>query len=59
MTPAAVLSARQSLGMTQVVFAAALGVTERTVINWENGHRSVSAPVERLIASMLREKEGA
>lgn len=55
MTPAAVLSARQSLGMTQAAFAAALGVTPRAVSNWENGHRSVSPMAVRLIASMLRE----
>lgn len=57
MTPTAVLSARQTLGMTQAAFAAALGVTPRAVSNWENGHRKVSTPVERLITTMLREAE--
>jgi DNA-binding transcriptional regulator YiaG len=56
MTPAAVLSARQTMGMTQEQFAAALGVKRRTVINWEQGHTGVSGPVELAIAAMLCEK---
>lgn len=54
-----VLSARKTLDMSQSAFAAVLGVTARTVRNWERGHCPVSGPVALAIAALLREKEGA
>jgi DNA-binding transcriptional regulator YiaG len=36
MTPAEIAAARKRLGLTQALFAARLGVSRRTVEEWEN-----------------------
>ena len=43
MTPDTIKSLRAGLKLTQAQFAAQLGVTRRTIINWEVGHVSPSA----------------
>lgn len=40
---------RRDLGLTQEDVATALGVTPRTVINWENGHHEPRLTVEQFI----------
>ncbi len=45
---------RESLKMTQVIFAQILGVSKKTVEAWESGINSPNGPAKRII-SMLKE----
>lgn len=41
---------REEKGLTQRQLAEAIGVSERTVINWENGHRIPRLTVDQMKA---------
>lgn len=45
---------RESLNMTQVIFAQIIGVSKKTVEAWEAGINSPNGPAKRII-SMLKE----
>jgi len=47
--PAEIAAIRESLGMSQAVFASVIGVTAASVMNWEYGRRTPSGPVCRLL----------
>lgn len=47
--PAEIVAIRKRLDMSQSVFAAVLGVTPASVMNWEYGRRIPSGPVRRLL----------
>jgi DNA-binding XRE family transcriptional regulator len=51
--------ARQLLGVTQVQLAQALGVTARSVINWEMGDVPISTVVALAIRHLLDQHEAA
>lgn len=51
-TQVAIKQLRKNLGMTQVQFAVAVGVTERAVIHWEKGTRGVSPLAQRAIEAV-------
>ena len=44
-----VAQARQSAGLSQAQFAAALGISKRTLQEWEQGRRSPSGAAQTLI----------
>jgi putative transcriptional regulator len=46
---AQVAQARQSVGLSQAQFAAALGISKRTLQEWEQGRRSPSGAAQTLI----------
>jgi putative transcriptional regulator len=56
---------RTKLGMTQEEFAETLGISVKTLRNWEQGRRVPSGPAERLLrladmhADLLREDAAA
>ena len=49
MSPAQIRSIRDSLGLSQALFATFLGVGMPTVRSWEQGHRTPSAIARRLL----------
>lgn len=51
-TQAAIKQLRKRLGMTQVQFAGAIGVTARAVIHWEKGTRGVSPLAQRALEAV-------
>ena len=57
-SPLAIKRLRARLGMTQVEFAEQVGVTQRCVVHWEKGSRSVSQLAQRAILRM-KEKNDA
>jgi DNA-binding transcriptional regulator YiaG len=53
-TPDEVRAIRTRLGMTQVEFAAAMGVSRQaTVAEWESGHRTPSGSAVRLMELLV------
>lgn len=48
---------RQSVGMTQAKFAALLGVSVRTLQEWEQGRREPTGAAKTLLAIALRTPE--
>lgn len=55
MTPAELRAARESLGLSQAAFAAAVQVESgRTVRRWEAGERDIPGPVRVLTRLLLR-----
>jgi DNA-binding XRE family transcriptional regulator len=44
------LDMRKELGLTQEEVAAALGVTPRTILNWENGHHEPKLTIKQVKA---------
>lgn len=50
----ALLSARNRSGMSQAEFAAALGVSKRTLENWEQGRAEPSGPARVLLGLVER-----
>jgi DNA-binding transcriptional regulator YiaG len=53
-TPDEIRQVRTRLGMTQVAFAAAMGVSRReTVAEWESGHRTPSGSAVRLMELLV------
>jgi DNA-binding transcriptional regulator YiaG len=57
-TPTAIKRLRKRLGLTQIQFAEAVGVTERAVAYWEAGTRGVSGLAQRAIERMKEERDG-
>ena len=57
MTPTALKSARAALGMTQGGLAEALGVSRRTVEQWECGGRNIPEPLARVIRLVSADPE--
>jgi putative transcriptional regulator len=49
-----VIAARTASGLSQAQFAAALGVSRRTLQDWEQGRRQPSGAARTLIAIALR-----
>ena len=47
---------RDKLGWTQVEMAKALEVTANTVARWERNERSISAPIAKLIQTVMLQK---
>lgn len=52
-----VVEARQSTGMSQSEFAAALSISKRTLQEWEQGRRSPSGAAQALIRIARRHPE--
>ena len=48
-----IASNRKAKGLTQKALAQALGVTQMTVSNWENGRRQASVAMLRKVADVL------
>lgn len=44
-----VTSIRESIGVSQAKFAASIGVSPRTLQNWEQGHRRPTGPARVLL----------
>lgn len=44
-----VAAIREAYGLSQAKFAALLGISERTLQNWEQGRRSPQGPARRLL----------
>ena len=57
MTPAEFLAARAALGLTQGGLAEALGVSRRTVEQWECGGRNIPEPLARVIRLVSADPE--
>ena len=51
-SPAAIKSTRESLGMSQGVFAIVVGVSKKTVESWESGRYTPDGAAGRLIMVM-------
>jgi putative transcriptional regulator len=47
--PAPVQEIRARMGLSQVAFAGLMGVSERTIQDWEQGRRRPSGPAEALL----------
>lgn len=56
MTPAEIRSRRESLGMSEAQFAAALGVSARSVRFWQLGKRNPSKAVVMLMKGLRKPK---
>jgi len=52
--PSAASAARQRVGLTQAQFAQALGVSVRTLQEWEQGRRNPTPAAQRLLNIALR-----
>lgn len=48
---------REQMGLTQREFAALVGVSSKTLENWEQGRRSPTGPAGVLLTVLLREPE--
>jgi DNA-binding transcriptional regulator YiaG len=59
MTADEFLDTRLALNLTQSELAQALGVTERTVRNYETGFTPVSSPIAKLMEFLIKKKKGA
>lgn len=55
--PSEVAQARQKSGMSQAQFALALGISKRTLQEWEQGRRSPSGAAQTLIRIAKRHPE--
>lgn len=49
-SPEEIISIREKANMTQYIFAMCLGVSVKTVRNWENGYRTPNGSARRLIS---------
>ncbi len=52
-----VKSIRERLGLTQASFAALMGVSSRTLQNWEQGRREPDGPAKALLRVVDREPQ--
>jgi len=52
--PSAASAARQKVGLTQTQFAQALGVSVRTLQEWEQGRRNPTPAAQRLLNIAVR-----
>lgn len=55
MTPKQILDLRIILGLTQEKFAQKLGVTLKSISNWENGHKAPSPLALEKLESLKKE----
>jgi putative transcriptional regulator len=56
-SPRAIVKLRQSLGLNQARFAWFLGVTEKTILNWETGRTTPNGPSFRLMELLKNDPE--
>ncbi len=56
-TPTDVKTIRERLGLTQSRFAALMGVSNRTLQNWEQGRREPDGPAKALLRVVEREPQ--
>ncbi len=56
-TPPDVKGIRERLGLTQESFAALMGVSNRTLQNWEQGRREPEGPAKALLRVVEREPQ--
>ena len=54
-----VADVREQTGLSQTRFARLIGVSKRTVENWEQGRRSPSGPARALLKIVAQDPEGA
>lgn len=52
MTPTQLKQLRATLGLSQQALAEKLGVTRNTVTRWEMGLYPISAPIQKLLATL-------
>lgn len=57
MTPQEIREARRKTGLNTADFGALLGVSGRTVENWEQGRRKVPATVVRMLPLIIYKGE--
>ncbi len=50
---------RKQTGLSQTRFARLIGVSKRTLENWEQGRRSPTGPARALLKIVARDPEGA
>ncbi len=50
---------REQTGLSQTRFARLIGVSKRTVENWEQGRRTPSGPARALLKIVAQDPEGA
>lgn len=50
---------REQTGLSQVRFAAMIGVSKRTLENWEQGRRQPTGPAKALLRIVKSDPEGA
>ena len=50
---------REQIGLSQTRFARLIGVSKRTVENWEQGRRTPSGPARALLKIVAQDPEGA
>jgi putative transcriptional regulator len=55
MTPEGIKEARRKTGLNTKEFGALLGVSGRTVENWEQGHRNPSGPAVKMMEQLRRD----
>lgn len=55
MTPLALRTIRDELGLTQRELAEMVGVQPQTVSNWERGRQGIPEPAAKLIARLLQD----
>ena len=53
MTPAELLAARHTMGLTQIEFAERMGVTATTVSRWENGKSPLAPRTIKAVEALL------
>jgi putative transcriptional regulator len=53
-TPAEVAKVRDKLGVSQPMFARLLGISEKTLQNWEQGRRTPTGPAKVLLKVAAR-----
>jgi len=56
MTPDEFLDTRLALSLTQLELAQTLGVTERTIRNYENGFTPISSPIAKLMEFLIKKR---
>ena len=56
-TPDDIKSIRRTLGLTQAVFAGAIGVSPKTVEAWESGRNKPEGPARRILAMAQNDPE--
>lgn len=54
-----VADVRQQTGLSQARFARLIGVSKRTLENWEQGRRSPTGPARALLKIVAKDPEGA
>jgi len=55
----AVADVREQTGLSQTRFARLIGVSKRTLENWEQGRRSPTGPARALLKIVAKDPEGA